>query len=531
MVLAWIAIIEEARRQPHIGVIHDDMLPGSPRAALGVFARSDSLCRPCLRRLARNATYARRFASTSPVHARSAAASQDLFKRQSFFTNDLWQTKNTADAQVISRSQLPPLGATQWKDAALPRGDSPSHDGGASHDALSTPTHDTSLPHRRRRRKDAIEPEQQHAIPLDASSRLASISSELPMSSFKQKFYTYLALTKPRLTFLIVLTTTSAFTLFPVAASPLFASIHLSPLTLLNLTTGTALASASANTLNMLFEPEHDAKMSRTRGRPLVRKLITPRSALAFAVATGFSGVGLLAAGVNPTCAFLGALNIFLYAFVYTPMKRFSIWNTWAGAVVGGIPPLMGWAAAAGQAISFKDSSWRDLLLDPVTSPGGWLCAALLFAWQFPHFNALSWTIRHEYAQAGYKMLASINPRKNGAVALRYSVAMVPICVGLSYVGVTSWAFVPLSSVANFWMIREAWRFYKHEGHKGSARGLFWASIWQLPIVLVLAMVTKQGLWERIFRGGLDEEDWEYATQEAEEHEPAEEPTREAVKA
>lgn len=122
-------------------------------------------------------------------------------------------------------------------------------------------------------------------------------------------------------------------------------------------------------------------------------------------------------------------------------------------------------------------------------------------------------------------MLASINPRKNALVGLRYALLMLPICAGLSYVGVTGWGFVATSGVVNLWMIREAWRFYRLEGQKGTARGLFWASVWHLPIVLVLAMVHKRGLWERFWRGGLDEDVWE----EVLVHEHDEEKAREAV--
>lgn len=356
-------------------------------------------------------------------------------------------------------------------------------------------------------------------IPLDASSRLSTFSSTLPRNSFRQYFFSYLSLSKPRLTFLIVLTTTTAYSLFPVAASPMSAMISLSPLTLLNLTAGTALSSAAANTLNMLLEPEHDAKMSRTRSRPLVRGLLSKRSALIFAILTGTAGLGFLYFGVNPTVALLSGLNILLYAGVYTPLKRISIVNTWAGAVVGGIPPLMGWVAAAGQATTSPDAGWRELLFS-AESAGGWLLAALLFAWQFPHFNALSYTIRHEYANAGYRMLASVNPRKNALIAFRYSLALVPICVGLSYVGVTGWAFVGTSGVVNAWVVKEAWRFWKLQGEKGSARGLFWASVWHLPLVLVLAMVHKRGLWERFVRGGLDDEELEeYGSEREEEQE------------
>jgi protoheme IX farnesyltransferase len=168
----------------------------------------------------------------------------------------------------------------------------------------------------------------------------------------------------------------------------------------------------------------------------------------------------------------------------------------------------MGWCAAASQ-YSLTDSSnatWSSILqesrelLFTEQAIGGWLIAALLFAWQFPHFFALSHGVRHEYAGAGYKMLTSSNTAMATRVALRYSLAMFPICAGLSYYQVTDPAFVATSSVINAWMLREAIKFWRHQGERGSARALFWASVWQLPIVLVLAMIQKKGLWERLWR-------------------------------
>ena len=270
-------------------------------------------------------------------------------------------------------------------------------------------------------------------------------------------------------------------------------------MTLVFLTSGTFLSCACANTLNMLFEPKYDALMSRTRNRPLVRNLISPRAAALFALACGTSGLLLLGFGTNPTVAGLSALNIFLYAGVYTPMKRISPANTWVGAIVGGIPPLMGWCAAAGQAATSEHHSWQDLLLSE-DSLGGWALAALLFAWQFPHFMSLSHTIREDYRNAGHKMLAWTNPARNARVALRYSLAMFPICGLMYWSGYVNPGFLAISTVCNVWMTREAIRFWKNQGAGGSARGLFWASVWQLPLVLVGALVCKTGIWDGFFR-------------------------------
>ena len=372
----------------------------------------------------------------------------------------------------------------------------------ATNSTLSSAPATEELPHRRRRRLRKAETDDDHAIPLDASSKLATAASQLPATaSFRRNIATYLSLSKPRLSFLILLTTTSAYSLYPLPEIISFSSdlapttLSTSTLTLLFLTTGTFLSSASANTLNMLMEPKYDALMSRTRNRPLVRNLVTANAASLFALSTGTIGLGLLALGTNETVAFLSALNIFLYAGVYTPLKRMSVLNTWAGALVGAIPPLMGWAAAAGQAATPGHDTWRDLLFSP-DSLGGWLLAGLLFAWQFPHFNAISHSIRDEYKNAGFKMMSWTNPARAGRVALRYSVAMFPLCFGLYWAGIVNGGFLVISTACNAWMTREAWKFWRKGGAGGSARGLFWASVWQLPLVLVGALVCKTGLWE-----------------------------------
>ncbi|KAI3322771.1 mitochondria protoheme IX farnesyltransferase [Xylariaceae sp. AK1471] len=401
--------------------------------------------------------------------------------------------------------------------------------GNISHDAKLSRDH--ILPHRRRqqqRRKDAArdttpaaaasadafsssgvgaEGATEEVLPPNASSVLTDASTKHPTSSLRRQLSLFLSLSKPRLTVLVVLTAMAPYALYPVPdfLSPSIGldTPSLSPLTLTFLTTGTALCIASANTLNMLYEPAWDGMMSRTRNRPLVRGLISHRKAVAFAVFTALAGVGGLYFGVNPTVAFLGAANIALYAGVYTPLKRVSWLNTWAGAVVGGIPPLMGWAAAAGE-YATGDGSFQELLLTP-DAVGGWLLAALLFAWQFPHFMGLSWAIREEYKAAGHQMLCWINPARNARVALRYSAVFIPLCVALCASGVTEWSFAVTSLPVNIWLVREAVRFWQHEGFKGSARGLFWASVWHLPAIMVLALAQKKGMWGRVWRSVVGE--------------------------
>ncbi|KAG5287787.1 protoheme IX farnesyltransferase [Histoplasma capsulatum G186AR] len=391
-------------------------------------------------------------------------------------------------------------------------------------DNPSPPGSPEELPHRRRQRLKAEQEAKSsnNDIRPDASSRLSTLSSSLPKSSLRGTMAAYLALTKPNLSFLVVLTATTAYGLYPIptllaldsSVTPLPA-LSTSTLTFIYLTIGTFLASASANTLNMFFEPQYDARMSRTRNRPLVRKLLSPRAALIFAAVTGTVGVTALYMGTNPTVAALGAFNLFLYAFVYTPLKRISVINTWVGALVGGIPPLMGWAAAAGQTATTGHDGWRDLLFGP-DSPGGWLMAAILFAWQFPHFNSLSHTIREEYKNAGYKMLAWTNPARNGRVSLRYSILMFPLCAGLWWFGVVDKGFLIGGTLVNCWLAKEAYRFWKLQGAAGSSRGLFWASVWHLPLLMVGTLITKKGIWDGVWSRMFGEDDEDEADEEYE---------------
>lgn len=300
----------------------------------------------------------------------------------------------------------------------------------------------------------------------------------------------YLQLSKPRLTMLVMLSAICSYAISPYAASVS---------ELLCLTIGTTLCSASANAINMGREPEFDRQMIRTQARPVVRGLVTPVQAYKFAAIAGTVGTSILYVGVNPTVAFLGAANIALYAWIYTSLKRKHIINTWVGAVVGALPPLMGWAAAS-----------------PLSHPGAWCVAGLLYAWQFPHFNTLSHNIKNEYKNAGYVMTAWKNPLLNARVALRYSLLMFPICFGFSYFGITDWYYQIDSGIINAWMSFWAFKFYWQQRQNYSkkfikegvrqdkglilanvyARKTFLVSVLHLPAVLILAILHKKGRWD-----------------------------------
>ncbi|EJD06486.1 protoheme IX farnesyltransferase [Fomitiporia mediterranea MF3/22] len=320
----------------------------------------------------------------------------------------------------------------------------------------------------------------------------------IPRLTLPRLITCYSQLSKDRLTVLIVLTAMSS-----VALSPLPTTVPV----LLATALGTALCSASANTLNQIQEVPFDAQMTRTRNRPLVRRAMSTLHATAFAFVTGVAGPSLLWVCVNPTTALLGVANIALYAGAYTYLKRRSISNTWVGAVVGGIPPVMGWTACGGHLLPSVDYPIHMFL--PFTSAAASLPPALadnplapialfmfLYSWQFPHFNSLSYFVRESYARAGYRMLSVISPVRNAAVALRHALLLVPICsVLFPLSGLVGWGFALTSLVPNVICVRHAYAFWRVGGNsEKAARKLFYTCLWYLPVVMALMMVHKNGL-------------------------------------
>lgn len=277
-------------------------------------------------------------------------------------------------------------------------------------------------------------------------------------------------LSKFKLSALVVLTTMSGH----VMAASQLPTATTTPTQLALTLLGTTLCSFSANTLNQWAEVPLDSQMPRTQSRPLPRLILTPFAAFNWAVLSGATGIGILAFGVNPLAAGLAGLTIVLYGGVYTPLKRISILNTWVGALVGAIPPLIGWTAAL-----------------PQFTPATFILPAVLFCWQFPHFNALSWNYRAEYARAGYKMASVLNPELNGRVALRYSLALVPITLAASTLSLTTPLFALTGNLVNAPLIFQAVKFWRNPTRK-SARGLFFSSLIHLPLFMILLFVHRK---------------------------------------
>ena len=232
---------------------------------------------------------------------------------------------------------------------------------------------------------------------------------------------------------------------------------------------GTGLAATSAAMLNQLAEVRRDARMRRTAGRPLPAGHARPRTVFVVAIIAGYAGCSALAFGTTMLASALAAANILLYVLLYTPLKPRTTFNTLVGAVTGAIPPVIGWTAVTG-----------------TMAPGAWALFALLFAWQIPHFLALAWLYRADYAAGGFVMLPVRDPSGTATAqaALLSSLALVPVGLLAVLTGVAGarW-YAPVALVAGLWISWLALGFLR-ERSDARARRLFLASLAYLPIVL-----------------------------------------------
>uniref|UniRef100_A0A8I6X1H0 Heme O synthase n=2 Tax=Hordeum vulgare subsp. vulgare TaxID=112509 RepID=A0A8I6X1H0_HORVV len=232
--------------------------------------------------------------------------------------------------------------------------------------------------------------------------------------------------------------------------------------------TGTMMVAASANTLNQVFEIKNDAKMRRTMRRPLPSGRIGPVHAAMWAASVGAAGTTLLACKANGLAAGLAASNLILYAFVYTPLKQIHPVNTWVGAIVGAIPPLLGWAAAA------SEVSLNSMILP-----------AALYFWQLAHFMALAYLCREDYLAGGYRMLSFADPsgRRTAWVSLRNCLYMLPLGLFAYNWGLTSKWFGVEALLLTTGLTVRALSFVVDPSHK-SARRMFHASLLYLPALM-----------------------------------------------
>ena len=274
-------------------------------------------------------------------------------------------------------------------------------------------------------------------------------------------------LVKARLTLLVLLTTAVGFYLG--AEGPInFVS-------LLHTVFGTAAAAAGAAALNQWWEYNLDALMQRTRSRPVSAGRMRPRDAVILGSALSIFGVAYLAFVCNALSAALAAITIIIYIFAYTPLKRVSTFNTALGAVPGALPPMIGWAAARG-----------------TLNAGAWTLFAILFFWQLPHFFAIAWMYRDDYARAGFQMISSDD--RTGERSASQSVffcMLLFVVAGLpAFLGIATVFYLLAELILGAVFVAVAMRFLKTRA-RSDARRLFITSIIYLPLLLGALVLSK----------------------------------------
>lgn len=280
----------------------------------------------------------------------------------------------------------------------------------------------------------------------------------------------WVALTKPRLLLMVLVTTALGYWLAAATEPGAAGGVHAPLPDLLALLAGTTLAGGGSSILNQYLERDADARMERTRRRPLVTGEVEPLSALIAGVTGVLAGVILLLEVINVATAFVVLFTAFLYVLVYTPLKRHSWLNTTVGAIPGALPPVAGWVAATGDA----------------RAAGAWILFAILWAWQHPHFYAIAWMHRDDYARGGFRMLGE--GVGGDARATRGILGSLTALVAISFLpawaGWSGMAYLVAAALLGAGFAAYAIRLARMPT-RAYARGVFGASLVYLPLLLV----------------------------------------------
>jgi heme o synthase len=283
-----------------------------------------------------------------------------------------------------------------------------------------------------------------------------------------QKIRDYVQLIKPSLSIMVVFSSVISYLLAPKVVEYNWGMIIL-------LFVAGMLVTGSANAINQVVEKDTDAMMKRTAGRPVAAGRMKASEGWIFAVVCGAVGIFILGNYFNWLSAGLAGLSLFLYAFIYTPLKKVSSIAVIVGAIPGALPCLIGWAAG------------NDDL-----SAGGWTLFALQFLWQFPHFWAIAWIAHNDYAKAGFKLLPNESgPTKFTAIqTVIYSLLLIPAGLIPFYIGMSGMVSMVIIILANLFMVSRCIQLYR-KMDVSSARKVMFGSYIYLPVVLLAMLADK----------------------------------------
>ena len=285
------------------------------------------------------------------------------------------------------------------------------------------------------------------------------------------KIKDYLKLIKVSLSIMVVFSSVLAYLLVPGIEEKYENPLRMTIL----LAIGGLLVTGSANAINQAVEKDTDAIMKRTSSRPVAAGRMSVAEAWVFAIAAGAIGIFILGYYFNWTAAGLAGLSLFLYAFVYTPLKKVNAIAVLVGAFPGALPCLIGWAAG-----------------DETLGIGGWVLFGIQFLWQFPHFWAICWIAYKDYSTAGFKLLPSEKgPTKFTALqTVIYSMLLLPIGVVPYFIGMSGLVSLFIVAAANLFMVWQCTRLYREMDVKAARRVMFSSYIY-LPVILFALLGDK----------------------------------------
>ncbi len=291
---------------------------------------------------------------------------------------------------------------------------------------------------------------------------------EVKAVGVREKLAAYLELTKPRIAFMLVLTSAAGFYLGVDKGFDV--------LLFVNSMIGILLLAFGVATLNQVWERKSDALMERTASRPLPTQKVSFVEALVFGVSLCVVAEIYLAVLVNQLTAMLGIVVIVGYVLLYTPLKKYTSASTAIGALPGAMPPMMGWTASA-----------NEITL------GAWILFSIIFLWQFPHFLAIAWMYKEQYAKAGIKMLPVLEPE--GKITARqiviFTILLLPVSIAPFFIGLAGWIYLVGASLLGMWFLTASIKTARAKTVE-QARKLLLVSVIYLPLLFALMVLNHK---------------------------------------